>query len=694
MIVAKAGWLTWREYRQPEELLLLTYARGTRKDLEKRIGDRLDGEAARGLTVRTFHSLGRAIIGDAEGKPPAVAKVAEDDKARSVLLKDIVEGLLGDEQLSRILRRWFQEFFAPYRSQHEFRNWGEYWNYIREHEIRSLKGDKVKSFEECEIANFLYLNGVSYEYEAQYEHDTRTSQRGQYKPDFHLPDAGIYIEHFALNASGNTPPFIDREQYLHSMEWKRGLHAEHSTVLIETFSHEKAAGKLTKKLSEKLAAHGVTLSPIPSDQVFVALQEQERVDPFTCLVETFLHHFKGAQLSFREVARRAAKAGDRLRAQAFLAVFEPIFERYQESLSGQEEIDFHDMINKATKHVQAGRFLSPFRYILVDEFQDISPGRARLVKALLDQSPDAQLFAVGDDWQSIYRFAGSDIAIMREFADHFGHTEQTYLETTFRCADRIAEVATKFVLSNPAQIRKRVRSTRRADGPSVHVGLPTEDLSLLEEALDRIVADAATHDETSTVLLLGRYGHTRPKHMSELRKRHPDLDLTYMTVHGSKGLEADYVVVLGLRAGKYGFPAEIADDPLIDLVLPAAETHPHAEERRLFHVAMTRARRAVFLLADRGAPSSFVQELIHGSYDISEFGRLPENDVSCPVCVTGLLVRRENSRDGSTFYGCSNWPYCDHTQQPCHACGQGLPVRTEGEYHCRDCGHPIEACPK
>ena len=283
---------------------------------------------------------------------------------------------------------------------------------------------------------------------------------------------------------------------------------------------------------------------------------------------------------------------------------------------------------------------------------------------------------------------------MREFGDHFGHTEQTYLETTFRCADRIAEVATKFVLSNPAQIRKKVRSTRRADGPSVHVGLPAEDLSLLEEALDMIGADAANHGEKSTVLLLGRYGHTRPKHMSELRKRHPELDLTYMTVHGSKGLEADYVVVLGLRAGKYGFPAEIADDPLIDLVLPAAETHPHAEERRLFHVAMTRARRAVFLLADRGAPSSFVQELIHGSYDISEFGRLPENDVSCPVCVTGLLVRRENSRDGSTFYGCSNWPYCDHKQQPCHACGQGLPVRTEGEYHCRDCGHPIEACPK
>ena len=118
--------------------------------------------------------------------------------------------------------------------------------------------------------------------------------------------------------------------------------------------------------------------------------------------------------------------------------------------------------------------------------------------------------------------------------------------------------------------------------------------TLLALTLDMIGAGAANHGEKSTVLLLGRYGHTCPKNMSELEARHPELDLTYMTVHGAKGLEADYVVVLGLRAGKYGFPAEIADDPLIDLVLPAAETLPHAEERRLFHVAMTRARRAVF----------------------------------------------------------------------------------------------------
>ena len=153
---------------------------------------------------------------------------------------------------------------------------------------------------------------------------------------------------------------------------------------------------------------------------------------------------------------------DRARAEAFLVVFRSIFERYQEILEQSGEIDFHDMIARATEHVEAGHYHSPFGYILVDEFQDISPDRMRLLKALLDHSPDAQLFAVGDDWQAIFRFAGSDIGIMREFSQHFGESEQLPLETTFRCVDRIAEVATEFILRNPAQIPKTVRTVNQA----------------------------------------------------------------------------------------------------------------------------------------------------------------------------------------------------------------------------------------
>ena len=296
VIVAKTGWLVRKGYRRPSELLLLAFARDARKEMEERIDRRLGTAVARDVTVRTFHGLGMAIIGEAEGKRPTLAATAENDRTLFDLLKGIVADLLADDELSGTLHEWFREEFAPYRSEHEFRNWSEYHDYIRKFDIRTLKGETVRSFEECEIANFLYLNGVAYEYEAPYEHDLATSQKRQYKPDFHLPEYRIYIEHFGIDAEGNTAPFVDREQYRQEMEWKRGVHAEHGTVLVETFSHEQADGRLHRNLTEKLTAHGVTLSLIPREDVFAALEQQGRIDPFTRLVATFLRTFGRAAL--------------------------------------------------------------------------------------------------------------------------------------------------------------------------------------------------------------------------------------------------------------------------------------------------------------------------------------------------------------------------------------------------------------
>ncbi len=694
VIVAKTGWLVRKGYRKPSELLLLAFARDARQEMEERIKKRLGTAIGRDITVRTFHSLGMAIIGEATGKAPALATTAENNRALFDLLKKIVADQLTDPGLSATLVEWFRDGFAPYKSQQEFRNWGEYYDYIRKFDIRSLKGDVVRSFEECEIANFLYLHGIAYEYEAPYEHDLATSEKRQYKPDFLLPEHGIYIEHFGVDASGNTAPFVDREQYLRDIEWKRRVHAKHGTVLIETFSYERAGGRLLGNLMEKLESHGVAHSPISGGDVFKALERQGRIDPFTRLVATFLQHFKGSRLSLADVAEHARTHRDRKRAEAFLSVFRPIFDRYQDTLARAGEIDFHDMINRATDLVEAGRYRSPFGYILVDEFQDISLSRARLLKAMLDSSPGSQLFAVGDDWQAIFRFAGSDIGVLREFGDHFGAFERIDLPTTFRCADRIATVAAEFVLRNPEQIRKAVRATRKVVGPAVCIGLQGEhELSLLKEALDRIAEDARRYDGASEVLLIGRYRHMEPRHLGALPKQFPGLRFAWKTVHGSKGLEADYAVVLGLHSGKYGFPAEIADDPLLDLVLAAPEAHPNAEERRLLYVAMTRARRRVYLLADGGPPSEFVTELIDGGYDVSVFGRPPEGDVSCPRCTGGRLVRRENARSGGVFYGCSNFPLCEHTVSACPRCGNGLPVKSGEAFRCRDCGGSIEGCP-
>ena len=142
VIVAKAGWLIKRGYRRPSELLLLAFARDARHEMQQRVRKRLGPTAARGVTVRTFHSLGLSIIGQAEGKRPALAPSAESDRALFKLLKSIIADLLADGGLSGTVLEWFRDQFAPYKSEHEFRNWGEYWNYIRRHDIRSLKGEK------------------------------------------------------------------------------------------------------------------------------------------------------------------------------------------------------------------------------------------------------------------------------------------------------------------------------------------------------------------------------------------------------------------------------------------------------------------------------------------------------------------------------------------------------------------------
>ena len=694
VIVAKAAWLVQAGHHPPSDLLLLAFARDARNEMEHRMTSRMGSAAPQDLTVSTFHSLGLAIMGEVEGRRPSLSSVADDPKALTGLLSHIVSNLLAHPAHSQDLLAWLQNRFAPYKTEHDFSNLGDYYAHIRQYDLRSLQGDKVRSFEECEIANFLFLNGIAYEYEAPYEHDTATPQRRQYKPDFHIIEPSIYIEHFGIDMRGRTPPFVDRHEYLSERAWKLDLHAHHGTTLIETFSHQHQTGTLRRSLVNALVKHGVQAKPIPPERVFDILHEQGRIAPFIRLVSTFLANFKSAGLKFQDLAERARDTRGRERAEAFIRIFKPIHDAYQETLHRENQIDFHDMIHCAARYVEDSKYLSPYHYILIDEFQDISPARARLVKALVRQAPTNRLFAVGDDWQAISRYTGADISIMREFGKHFGNHEQLRLETTFRCPDRLADVATQFILRNPAQIPKTVRSIRSAEDPCIHLGLSAKPgTPLIDEAIERIRDHAETFEGDPTILVLARYNHML-KHHHPLRRRYPKLHFAFKTVHASKGLEADYVILLSLTAGKYAFPTEIVDDPLLDLVLATPEPHTNAEERRLFYVALTRARRHIYLLADDGPPSSFANELLHGGYDIALFGQPPAPDVACPLCLKGKMQPRNRPGNRDLFYGCSNYPYCHHTTAPCPSCNTGLPVKTDDGMACPNCGHATTPCPR
>ncbi len=668
-MIGRAGYLIKAGLAQPQQILMLAYARKAAEEMDQRIKDKL---AIRNLTVKTFHSLGKHIITQVEGEVPLIHKMAEDETLRARFVDDQIQQLLQDERYKSRLVTYFLRFTHPYKSQYDFKSLGDYNTYLLENDLRTLQGELVKSYEECEIANFLYRQGVSYQYEANYQINTSGPDYKAYQPDFYLPDYGIYIEHFAINEHNQTPPFIKQQSYLEGMDWKRALHQKHQTTLIETYSYLKQQGRLTDVLSEKLLAAGVQFKPLPQNELLQKLNQLGRVSDFSQLMAQILALFKSAYLNIKSLVELASGHEDHERMRAAAYLFEPLYEAYQQQLRDSASIDFEDMIGMAIDYVESGRYQSPYCYLLVDEFQDISASRARLLKALLAQQPNSNLFCVGDDWQSIYRFTGSDVSITKNFTEHFGATATSVLDKTFRFNNQIGEVASRFVTQNPDQIEKQIRSHLNVKQRAVSLLITNQDNVGIHAALSAISAKST---EPASVLLLARFSFRKPD-ISALRRQYPHFKMQFMTVHAAKGKEADYVLALGLEKGIHGFPSEKAVHPLLELLLPKAEAFKHAEERRLFYVALTRARHHVYLITDGNNPSPFVRELIDNGYSIltNEFngkdiqGKIA--NIVCNQCQSGYMVTRDGPH--GSFFGCSEYPLCNHTQRACQRCGGGL----------------------
>ncbi|QDY41562.1 DNA helicase IV [Candidatus Pantoea soli] len=278
----------------------------------------------------------------------------------------------------------------------------------------------------------------------------------------------------------------------------------------------------------------------------------------------------------------------------------PLLKAWKSALKEEGAVDFAGLIHQAIAILEKGRFISPWKHILVDEFQDISPQRAALLTALRAQNKRTSLFAVGDDWQAIYRFSGAEMSLTTAFHHYFGEGDRCVLDTTYRFNDRIGDIANRFVQQNPHQLRKPLNSLSKGNKKSVTL-LPQDQL---EPLLDKL-SGYAKPDER--ILLLARYHHLRPAILDKAATRWPKLQLAFMTIHASKGQQAEYVIVLGLHDGRDGFPAQARESIMEEGLLPQPEAFEHAEERRLAYVALTRARQQVWLLFDKAQPSVFVE---------------------------------------------------------------------------------------
>ena len=683
VITGKVAHLVRNEGVLPPEILVLAFNRKAAEEIRERLPDDLAG-----AHVATFHAFGRHVLAEA-GAAPTMSKLAEDEARLDRVVDGILVEFLTDSRQSEAVTDFILRHRAVYRSQFDFRSPGVYYDYVRRSELRTLSGDLVKSFEELAIANFLTLNGVPFEYEGHYEVPTATARHRQYQPDFHLPDHGIYIEHFALDREGRPPP--GWRGYADSVAWKRGIHAEHGTTLVETYSWQRREGGLLDTLGARLEEAGVTFERVEIAKLLDDLREGGLVTWLARLVASFLNHVKTSGLSLEELRGRAADSVDRARSEAFLDVFEAIHARYATLLAEEEALDFHDLINHAAAHIRDGRWESPHHYVLVDEFQDVSAGRMALLQAL--GRAGVAYFLVGDDWQSIYRFAGSDVGLVRDCGRHLGHVRERALTRTFRFTTGIQEPSTAFVVRNPAQTRHALRPAHGVRDGGVTVIAAADPGRGLEDALRDIELQEGDDGPPLSVLALGRYRGAR----EAVPPRRPGrLCVEFSTVHAAKGREADYVIVLDLRDARRGFPSQLEDDPLLDLVLPPPPEgeYPHAEERRLLYVAMTRARRGAYLVADALRPSAFVEELLRESPGLRRLGEFRrERTPTCPRCRTGRL---DESRSGRTLY-CLNFPFCRYRAPRCQSCEGSFLLVAGGASHCTsascDASPPVcESC--
>ena len=569
-MVGRAGYLIESGQAQAGEILMLAFANMAAAEMQERIDQRL---GSCGVTASTFHKLGRGIIAAVEGQQPSLTPLAEDDKMLAWQVNQWFEAHLQTTEFRKLTLDYFKYHLYPEANPFEFESEGEYFEYIIANDIRTLKGEMVKSLGECLVANYLFKQGIDYIYEHPYEHNTANPLYRQYHPDFYLPDFGIYIEYFGIDREGNTAPYIDREKYHQGIAWKRMIHKAKETKLLELFHYEMVEGGLFDSIDRQLAEFGAGYDPLPPEAVLQTLRDFGAVSSFAVLLADLLKRYRANCYEEGQVEAAIERAPNPAQVTAALKLLMPILDDYQTLLDDQSHIDFDDMIGKALTYVQKGYFKSPWRYILVDEFQDISDPRARLVQYLRDSVVGCSLFCVGDDWQAIYRFTGSDLAFTTQFKQKFGITHVTALDLTFRFNDSISDVATRFVLQNPEQVEKQLNTLRKVDAPAVSLLREDNRKKRHDEGPDRVerilLRLAQFAKPSSSVYLLGRYGFNLPDQgeLKRLQAKFPQFDIECHTIHGSKGKEADYVVVLGLETGKHGFPSQRVTHPLLEALV-------------------------------------------------------------------------------------------------------------------------------
>lgn len=389
------------------------------------------------------------------------------------------------------------------------------------------------------------------------------------------------------------------------------------------------------KLKENLINAGVVIKEIDKADIYEQLYKNKNDRYFqelVKLVNTFISLLKSNRGGIKEIdkykrdAKLIQKPFYRERTLLFLDIVSDVYNYYQSVLLDSKTIDFHDMINEAASIVESDSINFAYKYIIIDEFQDSSISRYNLIRAI-QMNSGAKLLCVGDDWQSIYRFAGSDIGIFKDMGLSHDGVAVLRIEKTYRNPQALIDVVGKFVMKNNQQFKKLLSSVNKSyERPIEIVGYEYNPVQALVYSIDCIVR---TVPEIEKIMILGRnhfditfiekekefkaYKSYQENTVHISYSKYPKILFEYVTTHSSKGLEADASIIINVNNHTVGFPNKISDDPLLQYVLTKKEEFRYAEERRLFYVALTRTKSLTYITTRDSSMSEFLSELIRES---------------------------------------------------------------------------------
>ncbi|TFF87416.1 MAG: hypothetical protein EU548_10340 [Promethearchaeota archaeon] len=720
VISSRIAYLTRRNDKVSEDrILALAFTKVAAIEMEKRLKNNYGIE----INISTFHALGRSIIEEELGHKPRLIFNGNEKKIYQ-LIEDLFLEVLMQEKFQQILIEYLAYHSEQEVKEESFEKKEEYYEYMRNKNYSTLNEVSVKSISERDIGNFLFLHDIEFDYEPLVEWVDESEEDKEYHPDFYLPDYDIYIEHWGLSRERQVPNWFTKttEEYLELREWKLEQFEKYDKKLIQTWDYERFSEELIPNLRQKLKREIPNIEFIPltyNDLVEKTHTFKDKRNEIINLVGNFIKISKCNYFSVEDINERIKSKKYSKKQRLFGKLALEIYKQYQEYLKKEERIDFNDMINLAVELAKKNpkKYINKYDHVLVDEFQDISYQRLELIKCFVNEHSNTKIFCVGDDWQSIYQFTGSDVRFFVNFKDYFPNPEITYLNSNYRSSQTIVGMSNKLISYNKKQIAKEVHSNHGSGMPPIFVDftpkfnynyeIQYENIyNLIQILLDNGVKP---HD----IMVLSRFNQYLKGLEIYCGARGVPTEsehggVRFYSAHKSKGSESQHVILTDMTSGLYGFPCEIQDSSVMEVAKRFESDSFIDEERRLFYVALTRSKKFLYIYSNEKNNSLFLNEinpyLMRMRLDttrrwdegLSDYmksfvkGILPISPITCPKC-DSFLVKRTGKK--GKFLGCSRYPECKYTQEIVD-----LSERYEGKNvitidslprKCTKCGKPL-----